>query len=212
MQYGTHRTVLVVSLAVLMISGFLGGKTMAAEPGPEASVAMLQKGIDEKDIALVEKYLDINAVVGSAVDQLLADEEIVREAGKNPVIALMLAMGGNKGGGEALRTVLAAEARSYVCYGVTSGAFAGDPGKNVGGYQSIFGNVFRGGEKDVKRFGPATIVSRGENVAVVATTLTDGVKNRVYPLELNMEKRDGIWLVAGLANKPAVKSGSKEAQ
>lgn len=175
-----------------------------AAPGPAESIRMLQQGIDNKDLALVEKYLDIDSVVGKAMDHLLADQEILQEAGKNPAIAIVLALGGNAGSNEALRSLLTSEARSYVSHGVSSGAFAGKPGKNASAYQSLFGKVFRGGEKDRKRFGPASVQSRSENTAVVATTLMDGVQQRLYPLELQLENQKGVWRVVGLSNKPGL--------
>ena len=175
-----------------------------AAPGPAESIRMLQQGIDNKDLALVEKYLDIDSVVGRAVDQMLSDEEILQEAGKNPAIAMVLALGGNAGSNEALRSLLSSEARGYVNHGITSGAFAGEPEKNASAYQSLFGKMFRGGEKDRKRFGPASVQSRNKNTAVVATTLVDGVKQRVYPLELQLENQKGVWRVVGLNNKPGL--------
>jgi hypothetical protein len=207
MPYRTRPAVPGFFLAVALAFLFLCPSVNAAAktvPGPAESIRMLQKGIDDKDLDLVEKYVDIDAMVGKAVDQLLADEEILQEAGKNPAIAMIFALGGNAGANDALRSLLSAEARGYVNHGVTSGAFAGEPEKNASTYQSLFGKVFRGGEKDRKRFGPASVKSRNKNTAVVATTLVDGVKQRVYPLELQLENQNGVWRVVGLNNKPGL--------
>ena len=209
MVYGTYRVTPVILLVFVLVFGSGCPAASAAKPGPEDSIGMLQKGIDERDRDLVEKYMDIDALVGKAVDQLLADEEVLREAGKNPAIALVLALGGN--GGEALRTLLAAEAREYVGYGVSSGAFAGKPEKTASNYQSIFGKVFRGGEKDRKRFGPATVKSREKDTAIVSTTLLDGPK-RVYPLDLKLERQSGVWRIVGLANTDVLTPKRKEAK
>lgn len=211
-----HRIPPAVSVFFVAVALFFcfacPSASVASEVGsdPAESVRMLQKGIDGKDLDQVEKYLDIDAVVNKAVDQILADEDILYEAEKNPAIAMVLALGGNAGANDALRSLLFSEVRSYVSHGVTSGAFAGDPEKNAGTYQSLFGKVFRGGDKDRKRFGPASVQSRNENTAVVATTLMDGVKKREYPLELQLENQKGVWRIVGLNNRPVLVRKAKE--
>lgn len=200
MPYWIRRAVPYAFLAVVLVFG-AGGAAFAAV-GPGDSVRMLQKGIDTKDMALVGKYLDVDAVVSRAVDNLLADEDVLREAVKNPAIAMVIALGGNAGANDAVRAVLVAEAREYVTYGVVSGAFAGSPEKSASNYQSLFGKVFRGEGKDRKRFGPSTVKSQDKKSAVVSTTLFEGVRERAYPLELRMEKQDGVWRVVALESRP----------
>lgn len=215
MPYCIRRVLLAFLAVVPLLLGPGNDSVHAASrsvPGPEESIRMLQKGIDDKDIDLVQKYLDIDSLVGKAVDQLLANEDVLQEAGKNPAIAMVLALGGNPGANEALRSLLAGEAREYVSHGVTTGAFAGAPDKNAAGYQSIFGKVFRGGEKDKKHFGPASVKSRDKTTAVVSTTLVDGVKKKSYPLDLKLEKQQDVWRVVGLANPPAFTRKNKDAK
>lgn len=200
MPYWIRRAVPCAFLAVVLVFG-AGGAAFAAA-GPGDSIRMLQKGIDTKDMGLVDKYLDVDAVAGRAVDHFLTDEDVLREAGKSPAIAMVLALGGSAGASDAVRTVLIAEAREYVKYGITSGAFAGSPENAASSYQSLFGKVFRGDGKDRKRFGPSTVKSLDKNTAVVSTTLLEGIKERAYPLELRMEKQGGVWRIVALENYP----------
>ncbi|MCC8195037.1 MAG: hypothetical protein LIP28_10365 [Deltaproteobacteria bacterium] len=191
----------VAALAVFAaFLAFCPASPAASATGPADSVAMLQKGIDAKDLSLVETYLDIDAVVAKGTAQVLADDDIAKEAAQNPAIGLVLALGGNAATNEALRSLLVSEARSYVTYGVLSGAFAGKPEKTQTPYRGIFGKAFRGGAKDRKVFSPAKLVRQDGDTAVVTTTLTDGTKGRKYPLELRLEKRDAVWRVSELVN------------
>ncbi|SBW04842.1 conserved exported hypothetical protein [uncultured delta proteobacterium] len=187
-----------------------GSLLPSAAAGPEDSIRMLQQGIDTKDLSVVETYLDIDGVVAKGLTQVLADPELVNEAAQNPAIAMVLALGGNAATNEALRSLLVSEARSYVTYGVVSGAFAGKPEKTATPYQGVFGKVFRGGEKDKKVFGPAKVKQSGKNGAVVTTVLADGTKGRAYPLELRMARQEGVWRVVEVANAADFMRKSKE--
>lgn len=201
-----------ISVALVAWVLFFGPGSLApaAAAGPADSIRMLQQGIDAKDLSLVEKYLDIDGVVAKGLKQVLVDREFVNEAAQNPAIAMVLALGGNAATNEALQSLLVAEARGYVSHGVVSGAFAGSPEKTATPYRGIFGNVFRGGEKDKKVFGPAKLVKSGKNDAVVTTVLADGTKGRAYPLELRMARQDGVWRVVELANAADFMRKAKE--
>ncbi len=211
--FGRHRSLAFLVLVSLLAVGQACTAALAA-PGPEDSIRMLQKGIDTKDKALVTQYLDIDAVVDKAVEKLFTDDDIVREAAQNPAIAVLVALGGNPGTNEALRAMLRDEAREYVLHGVASGAFAGKPDASAAAYRSVFGKVFRGGDKDKKAFGPVKVLQKGNDAALVATTLQHGTKGKQYPLKLRLEKRDAVWQVVAITNaEDLVRKGkNKEAK
>lgn len=179
-----------------------------AAAGPETAIRMLQQGINAKDLALVEKHLDIDSVVATGLQQMLADPKVTDEIAKDPAVAMMLALGGGSAN-EALHTLLVTEAREYVAHGVVSGAFAGKPDKNAAPYRGFFRNAFRGGEKDKKVFGPAKLSPRA-NASLVTTTLADGVKGRVYPLTLRVQRQAGVWRVVELCNMADFIRAAKE--
>ena len=205
-------------LAGLFLVWFLafgpGGLAAFAASGPEQTVAMLQKGINTRSLALVETYLDLDAIVNRAVDAAMADDALLREAGKNPALAIALAMGGTSGGNDAFRTLLASEFREYVRHGVVSGAFAGKPVEGASVYRGIFGKAFRGGEKDKAIFGPATVREWGKKGAVVTGVLFQGARGRQFPLELRVVKQKNVWRVVELINTPELvrSGGTKEAK
>lgn len=173
-----------------------------AATGPEESVRMLQRAVDARNLALAETHLDIDGIVRAGVDAALASEDVLREIQRFPAAAVLLALGGTSGGGDALRTLLATEAKEYVRHGVVSGAFAGKPEEGASTYAGMFGKAFRGGGKDRKSFGPVTVTRRGADTARLATSLVDGGKKRVYPLDLVAVRRDGVWRIVEVANLP----------
>lgn len=173
-------------------------KTGGAQ-GPAESVTMLQKAIDTSDMLLVEKYLDIDTMLEKGVESIIVDEDVLREAAKYPAINMALALGPNVGN-EVLRTLLGAEAREYIRHGVASGAFAGTPRADAPPYRGMFGKAFRGGEKDKRTFGKATVTKKSGDTAYVKTSLSGGRKNKIIPLELVARKQKGVWRIVEVAN------------
>ena len=182
-------------------SAACGGNALAA--GPEEAVIMVQKGVDSRDLDMVEKYLDLDAVLKKAVEVAVADESVIKEAGKYPAAALVLALGSASGANDAVRDLLAAETREYIRHGVVSGAFAGAPKEDVSVYKGIFGGkAFRGGEKDKKTFGPVSVKQKGDSSARLATSLADAKNGKTYPLDLIVQKQQGIWRIVEIGNAP----------
>ena len=196
------RNVLLIRVGMALFAAMLvvGLGCSVAAARPETAIITLQKGMDACDLALVEKHLDIDAVVKKGSAQVLADKEIAAEAAKHPALGLMFALGGNAAGNEALLSLLTAEAREYVEYGVQSGAFAGKEKAGHPPYQGLFSKAFRGKGKDKKSFGPVKILKQEKETAVIATTLTEGAKKRTYPLQLRLERHNAAWRVTELVN------------
>lgn len=189
------------AIAAIFVCVFMCGVFAAsAAPRPEESIAMLQKAIDSRDMELAEKYLDVDGIVRSGVDMALQDKAVLRELQKYPAAAVLLALGGSSGGGEALRGLLSAEVREYVRHGVVSGAFAGKPQEGASVYNGILGKPFKGGAKDKKAFGPVSVKKKDASSALLAASLMQGAKKRTYPLELVAKKQEGVWRIVQLAN------------
>ncbi|MDR3074382.1 MAG: hypothetical protein LBV01_06655 [Deltaproteobacteria bacterium] len=161
---------------------------------------MLQAAIDACDMARVAACLDVDAVVDKGVKAAMKDEAAMREANKFPAVALALALGASSGSTEVLCGLFSSEVKEYVRHGVVSGAFAGKPREGASVYGGMFGKVFRGGDKDRRVFGPATVKSRSGATARIATSLAEGRKARVYPLELVARREKGVWRIVEVAN------------
>ena len=203
MVNGMRNIYVALTVMLLLVSGPVRSFAAARED-PALAVAMLQKAIDTRDMALAETYLDLDAVVKKAVDVAVADESVLREAGKDPATAIVIALGSASGANDSMREMFASEAKEYVRHGVVSGAFAGRVVEGASVYRGIFGKAFRGGEKDKKSFGPVRVIRRGKNEARLATSLVSGTKGKAYPLELALENKTGAWRIVEIVNMPAL--------
>lgn len=201
----------VCLLAVAACLPFTASFSFAAAQtkGPAESVNMLREAVAANDFALAEKYADIDAIIKKGVERVIVDEKILREASKNPAVDMALALGPGAGN-EVLRALLAAEAREYIRHGIVSGAFAGKPRPDVPAYGGLFPEAFRGGDNDRVTFGNATTTRITGDTAHVKTSLTRGRNARVYPLELVVRKREGIWRIEEVSNAAELFGGGKK--
>lgn len=177
-----------------------------AAASPLAAVRNVQRAIETMDLDLASASLDSNALIQSAVAEALAHPELLRQAGENPVMALILA-GYNSGpeAREAVQTMLATEIHNFFAYGIRSGAFAGKLGAGANpGDPGLFGTVFRGNERDIKRLSEARLLEEKGNTARVSATLYDGMSKKSYPLELGLVRESGVWRIKELRNLKAL--------
>ena len=194
------RIFAVIALFAAVLAFAAESPAASAAAKPEACIAMLQNGIDTKDLALVEQHLDIDSVTAKGAVSVFADKDIAKEAARHPALGLMLALGGNAANNEALISLIASEVREYVEYGVRSGAFAGKPEETQKPYQGLFGKAFRGGAKDRMTFGETKLLRQEGASAIVVTTLTERGKGRAYPLHLRLEQQNAVWRVTEVVN------------
>ena len=194
----------ILSLLLGLSLFFYGHANAAENSDPTQAIVMIQKGIDAADLAMVEQYLDIDAVVDEAAAVAVADEKALREAGREPAAAVIIALGSATGAKDAIRDMLSSEAKEYVRYGVTSGAFAGNPKQDAPPYGGIFSRAFTRGARDKKIFGPATVVSQKGDTACVTTSLQSGSQKAAYPLNLLLQKQNAAWRVVAIRNFPEI--------
>jgi len=194
------RRFAMLFLASLFVVGPFGFAASVAQR-PETSIAMLQKAINARDLALAEQYLDIDGVITKIIDILLTEEDVAKSLNNGALtIGLALAISSDANTAAAFKEFLQSEAREYVRHGVVSGAFSGALVKNASTYGGLIKKTFRGKEKDKIAFGPASVLSRKVESAMVTTTLTRGDNGRAYPLKLRLERQSGVWRVVELIN------------
>lgn len=194
------RNFLFAALAACCLASFHHGAALAAG-GAEISVAMVQQGIDTRDLELVGRYLDVDGVVGKAVETVMDDPEVMRVLEKTSFpIATILALGNAEQTALVLRNFLTSEVKEYIRHGVVSGAFAGKPVEGASTYQGVFAKAFRGGEKNRVVFRDAAVKKKGKTAAIVSCTLESGKNGRVFPLELRVEPYEKSWRIVELHN------------
>lgn len=196
--------VMGIAFFTCVITAALGGTVFAAvKGGPAGAVTGVQKAIEANDMALLERAIDLDAVVAKGVEAALADDAVVEAVSKYPAAALVLALGSSGGANEAIRTLLGSEVKEYIRHGVVSGAFAGKPKDNVSRYGGIFGSkAFRGGDKDIVTISDVTVKNQDKSSARVTATVTQGSKKKTYPVEMAVQKQQSGWRIVEIANIP----------
>ena len=184
--------VLAVLLCLRAVSAF-------AASSPEESIHRLQEGVDNAETERVLSYLDIDQVVGRALDAALKHEEVLRITKQYPPLAFALSLGGGLGTG-VIQDFLTAEVKQFVLYGVSSGAFAGRPHSGKPKPGGLMDGLLRGGAKDRKIFGEAITRHREGDTALVSTSLFDAGSGETYPLELKLERQNTLWRVMEITN------------
>ena len=170
--------------------------------GPETSIARLQQAIDTRDVALLEKYMDIDSVVSKAVAAAITDPAAMQAASRTPALALALA--GLQGSPEtraAVSQLLTGETSSFIRAGISTGAFAGhkvpkDQRRSAG----LLSPLLAGASKARKTFGPSKVMEHSTNQALVSTSIYDDGSEERYPLTLRLTRNSDSWRVVEVVN------------
>lgn len=170
----------------------------AAVDCPDMALAEIQKGIDERNMALLEKRMDFDALFDQGLDVFF---DILKNnaAALPPAFALMASTGDSPQLRQTLRVFLKRELMKLIRYGVESGRFAGHPDASVqpaGPFSSLL-DVVSTGSKTLRPSGPARV---NGNRALLPAVLHDGGNDREYPLVLRLTCDNGVWRVTGLDN------------
>lgn len=194
---------------ILFITLLVPGFAFSAGPmdAPADVPAIMQGAIDSRNSAPAMPHLEMQSIVKSIfVDTLPQINESVRkgEIILNPVLAAALGSL-NSGNAATIRMAtifLSDELGKFLAYGVDSGMFSGNPvSENQriqmdGGLFSNLGEI----SMDRKEFSNGELVRQSGNTAVVKTSLYDHGVGQRYPLELKMERLNGIWKVTAISN------------
>lgn len=170
----------------------------AAVDRPETALVEIQKGIDERNMALLEKRMDFDALFEQGLD-VFFDVLKNNAATLPPAFALMAGTGDSPQLRQTLRVFLKREIMKLIRYGVESGRFAGRPDASAqptGPFSSLLDAVSTG-SKTLRSNGPARIK---DDKAVLPAVLQDGGNDREYPLVLRLTLDNGVWRVTGLDN------------
>lgn len=168
---------------------------------PEAAIPQLQKAIDDSNVPLLEKHMDLDSVVNKAADFLLADPAALKAAQKTPAVALLIAgMGSDPQAKAMLKSILVQETRGFVVQGVSSGAFAGKKISSGSKNKGLLSPLFAGASKGRKEFGTTTLLERKDGSARISTSLYDAGAKERYPLELRLEEQHEVWRITEVLN------------
>lgn len=173
--------------------------------GPEHAVHGMQRALESGDAALLDKWADVDGILGQAVDVFLEDARTPEgQALLPPMLAVVLSSVDSSPQAKALvRGTLQKEAGEFVRYGVRSGKFAGKPREAAppsGMLAPLFADASLG-RKEILSIGRAVPEGSGYYVPFV---VRDHGNGNTYPIEATVHKKGDQWRIAGIRNMRAL--------
>lgn len=176
---------------------------------PEQALKQVQHAVDTSDTALLQRYVDVDGVIGGAVDVFV--QTLVRQASSKggqgsvaPMLAMMVAgmqNGADAQAAQAVRSLVTSETRKFVMHGVASGKFAGKPRKDAvqqdGG---LFSPLFEGASQGRKEIRSVTNVRRNGDEATASLKIYDFGNEETYPVDVRLVQANETWQVREVTN------------
>ena len=180
----------------------LAQSTAFAE-SPRQCVETISQAIDQADVSLFSRKVDVDSLVGQALDLFLAS---VNQPGCTenlpPMLALALSQAmRHEGAARSIRSLLFTEARGFLLHGVASGAFAGrkpSPSSEAGYLAPLFANASLG-RKEIVQIGEGEPAAGGW---IVPFTLLDDGNGMEYAVNGFVTEVDGALKLTKIVNLP----------
>ena len=188
----------------LVLSLCLVENSLAAPGGrPESVLSAIQSAIDENDMDAFERYVDMERLLeqgASVVVLSLQQAGTVDTSGLPPLLALMASSVQQPEMAKQIKSLLKSEVSSFVRYGISSGAFAGNarPGTAPDGLIAPLMRDASTGRKELKLRSPSRKESSG--MYIVPALVHDYGNGRDYPVDLRVKSEQNIWKVWEIAN------------
>ena len=174
---------------------------------PAQALLEVQRAVDGNNEVLLEKFVDLRAIIARGVDVFVADYAAQPPAGEGDPFLDMLSggLGGESGSAvsPSVKLLLVEEARRFVVRGVASGQFSGRPpsvGRELpepGMLSALFADVSTG-RKELRGV-RVQRVRDGRSTA--AATVFDHGTGRGYPVVLALSQQSGgFWKVTDVEN------------
>ena len=176
-------------------------QTQGQAQGPEQAVQGLRQALNTSDAALLDRWADVDGVLGQAVDVFLEDARTPEgQALLPPMLAVVLSSVDSSPQARALvRGTLQKEAGEFVRYGVRSGKFAGKPREAAppsGMLAPLFADASLG-RKEIRSIGHAVPEKDGYYVPFA---LLDHGNGNTYTVEASVRKNGEQWRLVGIRN------------
>ncbi len=205
-------------ICIFLIVFFLSQPCLGAET-PDAALAGIQRAIDSKDSALLERYIDVRGVITKGVDAFIADFAKHPPSGEGDPLLEMLSGGLAAQSGQAapnpMKLMLIEETRKFVFWGVESGNFAGQPASRQrvqdGGLLSMLFVDASSARKELR--GVRCAAPKGD-LATATAKLYDHGSERSYPVQVSLKRQpEGYWKVTEVSNiRELITTVRKEAE
>lgn len=177
--WAAQRVGFAVGMALMCSLLWCSAVTVAADD-PRQCIIAAGRAVDQADVATFEQLVDVDAVLEQALDIFVrraSDPEVAPTL--PPMVALLFSQAAVREGG--VRTLLLNETRSFVLYGVASGAFAGHTPSGSAA-QGLLTPLFADastGRKEVRHVGQARPDDNGWLVPFIVHDHGNGVSYAV---------------------------------
>lgn len=178
----------------------------ARAQGPEQALKAVQSALDNGDVALFERHVDIDALVANAVEFFLQEAQSPEgKARLSPVIAMLLSSVSYSDDAKLkVQALMGREARNFIVYGVQSGSFAGKKKDTVPPPDGLLAPLFADaslGRKEIRHSGKA--VTDGKDRSLFFTVHDYG-NGQNYPVVGRFRQVNNAWRLVQLDNLPAL--------
>ncbi|UYZ58397.1 DUF2939 domain-containing protein [Hymenobacter latericus] len=187
------RILVLLLLVVLAVGGYWYYRTVAA--GPKFALAKAAKAVHDHDVASFEKYVDIQSVASSLVDQVAEQDQLLGLLNANSGGLLM------RGALNLAKPQLASVARKEVQHYVATGSFdanANNEFERIVKF-SLAGLASRIVSPESSFKGVKYLKEQGE-LALVGLEFTQPKLDTTLVLELQMRDRGDYWQVTEITN------------
>ncbi|KUG05981.1 DUF2939 domain-containing protein [Solirubrum puertoriconensis] len=187
------RILLLILVVVLAVGGYLYYRTVTT--GPKFALAKAAKAVHDHDVASFEKYVDVESVAGSLVDQVAEQDQVLSLISANTSGMMM------RGALNLAKPQLAKAARKEVQHFVETGSFdanANNEFERVVKF-SLAGLASRVVSPESSFKGVKYLKEQGEQ-ALVGLEFTQPKLDTTLVLELQMRNRGDYWQVTEITN------------
>ncbi len=185
----------------------------ASGESPEEAVMDIQKALDQADLNLFERRVDVDGLAAQGSDIFVS---MLAERGSTnlpPVVSLLVNTVNNPEAAVLIRQILAGEAAAFVRDGVASGRFGGRSDDSGPPSRGLLSPLFTGVSTDRKIL---SVTGRARRVATEDNTgravelpvrIRDEGSKKSYGLRLRLERGSDIaagWKVVRIADLPEI--------
>ncbi|MFC6996449.1 DUF2939 domain-containing protein [Rufibacter roseus] len=189
----------LVVLTALGVTGYLLYQRYGQ--GPEYSLYQIHKAIDNRDMAALEKYVDVERTTASLLDQTVQAGMAELPEEQRNMAALLLGMAIASQKDEVLQA-LRLEIERYVEQGKTGGPPAGMSPEDWEDVQALLplDRLLQESQLLNSRIDGISYVNTQDSLAVVGLNLLTPAQKDPIVVELQMRNRQTHWQVIGLPN------------
>lgn len=171
---------------------------------PLHALETIQRAVDESDSDLFTQAADLDSMLNSASDTLMASLKQQAAAGNlgdsNFAMALALVgMAEDSGQGALIKQLMLSEVKGFVVSGLNGGYFAGKPNGRVRPPRASLASTLDKMPQGRREIVPGKVLTNEDGKATVSAIFVDPEAGRL-PLVLGLKKQNEHWRVVEIVN------------